>query len=92
MSNHKDTTYIPLDDYINFYYTSDIAVATTLVVRGYELVSIDKPKPNARATFVFKRDLGMDELVDGFWADRIEVKPLQFMTALKTLKSRVYNA
>lgn len=82
-------TYIPLDDYQNYYYSNDIDVASTLVCKGYTLVDI-VPISHTKATFVFKNHPAITDAVDGFWSSRIEVRPLEFANTRKNLKSRIY--
>lgn len=87
---HNQTTLVPLEDYDNFTYTPDIELASTLVCKGFEIVSIDLVTPN-KATFIFKRSAGIDAVIDDFWGNRLEVKPLEFAAARKQLKSRIYG-
>ena len=82
--------YVPLDDYENYYYSNDIDVASALVCKGYTLVDI-VPINHTKATFVFKNHLAIVDAVDGFWSNRIEVRPQEFANARKNLKSRIYG-
>ncbi len=85
----EDTVYIPLDDYKNFYYCSDIDIGATLVTKNIELVSIDKIG-GTKVTFIFKNHPDIKEMVEGFWSNKIEVHPLEFANARKNLKSRIF--
>ena len=80
---------IPLDDYVNYYYQSDIDVASMLMCKGYALEDIVAVS-HKKVTFVFKNHPAIKDAVDGFWSNRIEVHPLEFANARKNLKSRVY--
>ena len=82
--------YLPLDDYEHYYYSNDIDVASALVCKGYALADI-VPLNNNKATFVFKNHPAILDAVDGFWSNRIEVRPLEFANARKNLKSRIYG-
>lgn len=84
-----DFQYVPLNDYEHFYYCTDIEIASTLVAKGFELASIDKIS-ETKATFIFRKERGIDAMVDGFWTNSIEVYPLEFANARKNLKSRIY--
>ena len=84
-----DFEYIPLNDYQNFYYCTDIEIAATLVAKGFQLASIDKMS-EVKATFIFRKERGIESVVDGFWTNSIEVYPLEFANARKNLKSRIY--
>lgn len=81
---------IPLNDYKNYYYTSDIDVASTLICKGYSLEEI-VPLSYTKVTFVFKNHSALTDAVDGFWSNRIEVRPLEFANTRKNLKSRVFS-
>lgn len=82
--------YLPLDDYENYYYSNDIDVASALICKGYTLADV-VPLSYLKATFVFNNHPAILEAVDGFWSNRIEVRPLEFANARKNLKSRVYG-
>ncbi len=88
--NKEAFQYVPLDDYERYYYSSDIDVASTLVCKGYELVDVVPVNPT-KATFAFKNHPAILDAVDGFWSNRIEVRPLEFANARKNLKSRIYG-
>lgn len=88
-SGPDDFEDIPSDDHKNYYYCSDIEIASTLVAKGFILASINKIS-ETKATFIFKKDRGIEGIVDGFWTNRIEVYPLEFANTRKNLKSRIY--
>lgn len=77
------------------YRTTDIDVASTLLCKGYELAHVfllTGSKANGRkACFVFHGHPAIEDAVQGFWSNRIEVTPQQFANARKGLKSRVYG-
>ena len=80
---------IPSDDHKNYLYCSDIEIASTLVTKGFTLASINKVS-ETKATFIFKKERGIDDVIDGFWTNRVEVFPLEFANTRKNLKSRIY--
>lgn len=82
--------YVPLDDYENYYYSNDIDVASTLICKRYELVDIIPISQN-KATFVFKNNRSISTDVEGFWGNRVEVRPLEFANVRKNLKSRIFG-
>ncbi len=82
--------HVPLDDYKNYYYSNDIDVASTLICKGYELTDIT-PIGHNKATFVFKNHPTITDAVEGFWSNRIEVRPLEFANVRKNLKSRIFG-
>ncbi len=85
----KANEHVPLDDHKNYYYTTDIDVASTLACKGYALVDV-VPTGHMKATFAFKNHPAIADAVGGFWNNRIEVKPLEFANIRKNLKSRIY--
>lgn len=91
MKNEKDITYVPLEDTASCYYTHDISTAATLVVGGFEMLSIDKPGGGQKARFIFRRNHALDKEVKDFWEGRARVNPQQFMSEVKNLKSRITN-
>ena len=82
--------YVPLDDWTNFFYTTDFDLSVCLLCNEYNLVTIDA-EPSGKKIFVFKNDAGIGDVIDGYWSNRIEVKPLEFANARKNLKSRLYG-
>lgn len=88
--NNDEEQHIPLDDYKNYYYSNDIDVASTLICKGYELVDI-APIGQNKATFVFRNHSAITDAVEGFWSNRIEVRPLEFANVRKNLKSRIFG-
>ncbi len=81
---------IPLDDSSNFFYSFDLGLATALITVGFSLVSLDRQNLR-KVQFVFRRGDGMDEVVDAYWADSLEVKARKYFDALKMLKNRLYS-
>lgn len=80
----------PLEDNTHFFYTFDLGLSAALISVGFSLVSLDRA--NLRKThFVFRRGDGIDEAIDAYWADRLEVKSRAYFDALKMLKNRLYS-
>ncbi len=74
----------------DYYKTTDIALATALHCYGLKLDAIDKTNPS-RASFVFERNKGLDELIQAFWSHSLKVDPLTFFNELKQVKTRLYQ-
>ena len=85
-----DYKYIPLDDYAQHLYTFDLGAAASLVTVGFELVSLDKTNPR-KVQFIFRRAIGIEKVVDDYWADRLEIKARAFFDNVKMLKNRIYS-
>lgn len=78
------------DNYTNFLQTFDLGAAASLVTAGFELVSLDKTNPK-KVQFVFRRILGIEKVVDEYWADKLEIKARSFFDNVKMLKNRIYS-
>jgi len=82
--------YIPLDDQINYFYTFDLGCSSALISAGFELVSLDKINPR-KVQFIFRREIGIEKIVDDYWADRLTIKARAFFDNTKMLKNRIYS-
>jgi hypothetical protein len=80
----------PLDDDTSFFYSFDMGLATALISVGFSLVSLDRQNLS-KVQFVFRRGDGMNEVVDAYWADRLEVKARTYFDTLKMLKNRLHS-
>ena len=86
----EELQYIPLDDPAVIWTTYDLGCSAALVCAGFELLSLDKENPR-KALFVFRRKDGIDEVVDLYWSDRLEVKARAYFDTVKMLKNRLYS-
>ena len=86
----EEYQYIPLDDQTNYFYTFDLGCSAALISAGFELVSLDKASPR-KVQFIFRREVGIEKVVDDYWADRLEVKARAFFDNVKMLKNRIYS-
>ena len=86
----EECQYIPLDDQTNYFYTFDLGCSAALISAGFELVSLDKSNPR-KVQFIFRREIGIEKVVDDYWADRLEVKARAFFDNVKMLKNRIYS-
>lgn len=76
-------------NYKNIFETTDLALAAALYT-ACKLESLNKSDPR-RVIFVFKACAEIDKLTDDFWNKRFKVDALTYFSALKTLKSRIYE-
>ena len=74
------------DDY---YSTSDLALATAISL-WYPIEAIDKTNPH-KATFLFRRDEKLDELLELYWKRELKVEPQLYFQQLKAIKTRLYS-
>jgi len=80
MTKHK------LSDY---YTTSDLGLASAISL-FYPLELIDKTFPS-KAKFMFRRNDGLDEVVQAYWKRELQVDPLSYFNQLKAVKVRLYE-
>jgi hypothetical protein len=73
----------------DFYSTSDLSLASAISL-WFPLEIVDKSNPS-KANFIFKREEGLDKLVESFWRKELQVEPLTYFNQLKLLKSRLYE-
>jgi hypothetical protein len=74
----------------DFYRTSDLALATTISL-FYPIEAIDKQNPR-KAYFVFKREEGLDELIEKYWKGELRIDPKMFFNQLRVIKARLYGS
>jgi len=86
----EEHQYIPLDDNDRYFYTYDLGCSSALISAGFELVSLDKTNPR-KVQFIFRREVGIEKVVDNYWADHLEVKARAFFDNVKMLKNRIYS-
>ena len=73
----------------DYYLTPDLALATTLSL-FYPLEAIDKQNPR-KAQFLFKRDPGLDELIESYWRSELKIEPQAYFNQLRIIKARLYG-
>lgn len=73
----------------DLFSTSDLALASAISMR-YPLYVIDKSNPE-KASFFFERDRGLDDLIQSYWSNTLQVSPLAYFQQLKIIKSRLYE-
>lgn len=90
-STHKELQYTPPYDSTIFFTTYDLGATAALICSGYELMAVDKENPS-KALFVFRKEDGIEETVDDYWADRLEVKARRYFDSLKAVKNKLYSS
>lgn len=90
-SQEEELQYIPTyDDPDTYWATFDLGCSSALISAGFELVSLEKSNPR-KVQFIFRREVGIEKVVDDYWADRLEVKARAFFDNVKMLKNRIYS-
>ncbi len=72
-----------------YFTTPDLALATVISL-SYPVDNIET-STGRRVVFVFRRDEGLDQLVEAYWKRETRVEPLQFSEGRKLLISRMEN-
>jgi hypothetical protein len=73
----------------DFYRTADLALATAISL-FYPIEVIDRKNPR-KAQFIFKREDGLDELIESYWRGELKVEPQAYFNALRVIKARLYG-
>lgn len=89
-SSEEESEIVPLGDHANFFYTFDLGLSAALISVGFSLVSLDRENLR-KVQFTFRRADGMDETIDAYWDNRLEVKARTYFDSLKMLKNRLYS-
>ena len=74
----------------NNFATSDFYAAAFLSAKGFQLFGINKAD-SRRFRFIFSDELERPQLVSGYFAGLVEVNAKDFVSAIKELKSLMYN-
>ena len=74
----------------NNFITSDFYAAAFLTAKGYKLFGINKAD-SRRYRFIFGDEPERAQLVSGYFAGLVEVNAKDFVSAIKELKSLMYN-
>lgn len=67
----------------------DLGVAAALVTCGFEITDTRRDT-NGRTYFIFQETAALDETVNGYYADTLQVKARKFFDNTKMLKGRIY--
>jgi len=71
----------------DFYQSSDLALVCTISL-WYPIDTIDRTNPR-KATFLFKRDEKLDELLESYWRRELKIEPQAYFNQLKAIKARL---
>ena len=74
----------------NNFITSDFYAAAFLTAKGYKLFGINKAD-SRRFRFIFNDEPDRAQLVSAYFAGLVEVNAKDFVSAIKELKSLMYN-
>ena len=88
-STSKELEYIYLNEK-EVYTTFDLGCSAALITAGFSLISLDKGNPR-KVQFIFRQEVGIEKVVDEYWADRLKIKVRTFFDNVKMLKNRIYS-
>ena len=72
------------------FITYDIGLAAALVTLGYELWDVDKSNPK-KSQFIFRRDEHIDDKINEYWDDNLDLPARSLLDNQKMLKNRLYS-
>lgn len=72
------------------FATFDLGLSATLTSLGYKLLDLDKSNPR-KVQFLFMSEDSLEEAVESYWSDHLEVNPRAYFDNLKMLKNRIYT-
>lgn len=67
----------------------DLGVVAALVTHGFE-IAYTRRDTKGRTYFIFQQTVALDEIVNGYYADALQVKARKFFDNTKMLKARIY--
>ena len=74
----------------NMYSTSNLSLAATINLFT-PLYGIEGVAGEKRSSFLFQREIGLDELIQGFQDGSLRIPPQAYFTSLKIIKDRLYS-
>lgn len=73
----------------DLFRSSDLSLSAVISM-SYPVDMLDKSDPS-KIIFIFRREAGLDNLVQAFWDRQLQVEPRAYFEAIKVLKSRIYQ-
>lgn len=70
--------------------TQDIQLAASMVALGSPIKTIDRYDPS-RCVFMFEGSAHAKQIVDAYWHRQLSIEPQALLSALKSIKSRLYG-
>lgn len=79
------------NDNSNVFSTYDLALASALVSYGFTISGIEKTQYGGRSSFIFDRNEKLDQVIQAYWSDQLQVNPKAYFDVLKHIKTRLYS-
>jgi hypothetical protein len=70
------------------FSTFDLSLATTISL-FFPLEAIERD--GTRARFLFKREDGLDKIIEAYWRRDLKVEPQSYFQQLRFIKTRLYE-
>lgn len=68
----------------------DLGLVAALVTCGFEIKDTSR-ETTGRTSFIFQETVLLDETVNGYYADTLQIKARTFFDNTKMLKGRIYS-
>ena len=72
------------------FTTFDISLAAALISKGFHLLDLDKTNPR-KVQFLFKDSNNLQQVIDDYWSDSLQVNARTYFDDVKLLKNRIYT-
>jgi UTP-glucose-1-phosphate uridylyltransferase len=72
------------------FSTFDLGLAAVLLTLKYELLELDRSYPK-KIRFVFKRERNIEQVINDYFDDKIELPAQSLLQNQKNLKNRIYS-
>lgn len=72
------------------FSTFDLGLAAVLLTLKYELLELDRSYPK-KIRFVFKRERNIEQVINDYFDDKIELPAQSLLNNQKILKNRIYS-
>ena len=73
------------------FSTFDLGLASVLLTLKYELLELDRSYPK-KIRFIFKRERNIEQVINDYFEDKIEVPAQSLLQNQKLLKNRIYSS
>ena len=72
------------------FSTFDLGLAAVLLTLKYELLKLDRSYPK-KIRFIFKRERNIEQVINDYFDDKIELPAQSLLQNQKILKNRIYS-
>lgn len=73
------------------FSTYDLGLASSLISLGYQLTDLEKSNPK-KVLFIFQKEDDIDEAIEDYWSDNLQVNARSHFDNIKMLKNRIYGS